>query len=178
MDMRNYEKGQIIFKQNTYGTELYEVYSGEVGIYVKYGEPGEKLLTKLESGRYFGEMGLVEARPRTATAVVLEPCTLAVVSAESFADYVKESPNKMLEIMSNLSLRLRELTVEYMEACRTIAEIEAGGVKGKDGWLMTHIKKFAAAYDEGMVAYNEALCNGTVRGHGFGVGTAFYYMPF
>lgn len=178
MDMRNYKKGDIIFQQNTYGTELYEVYIGEVGIYLKYGEPGEKLLTKLGPERYFGEMGLVEARPRSATAVALEPCTLAVVSSDTFSTYIRERPDKVLEIMSSLSIRLRELTSEYMDACRTIAEIEAGGLKVKDNWLMAHIKKFASAYNEGMAEYNEALCNGTVSSYGFGVGTDFYPMPF
>lgn len=151
MEMREYKKGDIIFHQNSYGDELYEVYGGEVGIYVKYGEPGEKLLTRLGSERYFGEMGLVEARPRSATAVALEKTALAVVSADTFGDYIRERPDKVLELMTSLSGRLRELTGDYMDACRTIAELESGGGKGeKSGWLKEHIKKFAAAYNEGI----------------------------
>lgn len=178
MEMRDYKKGEVIFKQHTYGTELYEIYGGEVGIYAKYGEPGEKLLTKLGPERYFGEMGLVEARPRSATAVALEPCRLAVVSSETFSAYIKERPDKILEIMSSMSVRLRELTGDYMDACRTIAAIEAGGTRPKENWLVTNIKKFAAAYNESMEVYNDALCNGTITGAGLSVGTDFYPMPF
>ncbi len=176
MKMCEYKKGEIIFRENSYGTELYEVYGGEVGIYIKYGEPGQKLLTKLGPERYFGEMGLVEARPRSATAVALENTTLAVVSAETFGDYIQQRPDKVLEIMGSLSTRLRELTVDYMDACRTIAELEHGGGKEKSSWLKDHIKKFADAYNESMSVYYDVYSDNFIGGHA--IGPAYYPMPF
>lgn len=157
MEQRTYKKGEVIFRQGSYGAELFEVYGGSVGIFANYGEPNEKRLVVLGPEQYFGEMGLVEARPRSATAVALEPCTLAVVSADTFADYFKERPAKVLVIMSSLSARLRTITDDYVDACKTIAEAVKAEDGEKSGWLKTQLTKFSDLYHSGMDDINSSL---------------------
>ena len=73
--METFNKGEIIFRQNEFGSCMYDIEKGTVGIYVNYGEDGEKLLAVLDSDDYFGEMGMIESYPRSATAVALEDGT-------------------------------------------------------------------------------------------------------
>lgn len=153
MELRDYKKGEVIFQEGSYGSEFYEVCAGEVLIYAKYRQPGEKLLVKLGMERYFGEMGVIEERVRSATAVAGDDCTVGVVTADKFVDYVKERPAKVLEIMFSMSSRLRELSGDYMEACRTISALNSGEKeKGKLDWLKDSVKKFAKFYDESVSA--------------------------
>ena len=151
METKTFKKGEVIFKQGDLFDCMYDILWGEVGIYANYGTPEEKLLTTLETERFFGEMGMIEGRLRSATAVALEKDTrLKVITPESFDAYFKESPAKVLLIMQNLSNRIRELTHDYLEACQTVTEsveLEKDG-KGKSSRLVANLKKFSDGYRE------------------------------
>ena len=58
----------MIFQEGSTGSSMYELKSGSIGIYAAYGTANEKKLTELEAGRIFGEMGVIDVMPRSATA--------------------------------------------------------------------------------------------------------------
>ena len=72
MEERTFSKGEVIFKQGTYQSEMYTILQGKVGIYADYETQQEKKLTELTAGEFFGEMGMMECYPRSATAVALD----------------------------------------------------------------------------------------------------------
>ena len=151
MESKTFKKGEVIFKQGELSDCMYDILWGEVGIYANYGTPEEKLLTTLKTEQFFGEMGMIEGRLRSATAVALEKDTLLkVITPESFNAYFQESPAKVLLIMQNMSRRIRELTRDYLEACQTVAEsVEAEKTgKEKSSSLLAKLKKFSDAYWE------------------------------
>ena len=118
MEIQTCKKGQVIFRQGDIEPCMYDIQSGKVGIYAEYGTDREQLLTTLGENSYFGEMGFIESSPRSATAVCLENGTkLLTVTRENFYNYFR-----VLEVMQGMSHRLRELTEDYMDACRTVAE--------------------------------------------------------
>lgn len=121
-ETKNYSKGTVIFKENSWELAMYDIKSGKVGIYVNYGKENEKLLTELESGRYFGEMGVIDAMPRTATAVALEDTEATVIDSEDFTTYFANDPEKIMDIYQKLCGRLRELSASYVEACAAVTE--------------------------------------------------------
>lgn len=144
-----FKKGGVIFKQGDASDCMYDILWGKVGIYVNYGTPEEKLLTTLETEQFFGEMGMIEGVPRSATAVALTSDTkVFVITPESFQTYFQESPAKVLLIMQNMSRRLRELTGEYLEACQTVADsVEAEKAGGEiSGEQKTNLEKFSEIY--------------------------------
>ena len=146
---RTYANGAIIFKQGTHQPEMYAVLQGKVGIYADYGTPQEKKLTELSAGGLFGEMGVIECYPRSATAVALDGETkLQVITAETLSAYFREKPEKIIAIMRTLGTRIRELSREYLEACHAVAESVEAEKKGvqKSGWMKTQLKKLADAY--------------------------------
>ena len=166
METKTFKKGEVIFKQGDLSDCMSDILWGEVGIYANYGTPEEKLLTTLETERFFGEMGMIEGRLRSATAVALEKDTrLKVITPESFDAYFKESPAKVLLIMQNMSHRIRELTRDYLEACRAVAEAVETEKTGKEksSWFKEKVRKLMDDYERAYIAGVEAGSSPYVR---------------
>ncbi len=119
---QTFEKNAVIFRENTLDLTMYDIVSGKVGIYANYGKENEKLLTELGAGRYFGEMGVIDEMPRSATAIALEDTKVTVIDKDELNSYLVENPEKIIDIFHNLSRRFRELSNEYLETCAAIAE--------------------------------------------------------
>lgn len=143
--METFSKGQVIFKQGTWGMFMYVIKQGKVSIWADYGEPSQKMLTELGPGQYFGEMGLVASRLRSATAVADEDTELQVIGGKDLGMLLKEEPEKAVEMMRHLSARIRELTGQYMEVCRTVVELQDAENAGKEKsvGLMERVRNFA-----------------------------------
>lgn len=118
MSTRTYKKNEVIFRQGDYATEMYDILEGSVGVYVGYGSEDENQLTVLKQGCFLGEMGLIENYPRSATAVAMEDGTrLQVIDDAEFSEYFKSQPERLLEIMRQISANLRDRTEDYKAAC-------------------------------------------------------------
>jgi CRP-like cAMP-binding protein len=131
METKTFKKGQIIFREGDPGECMYDVYIGKVGVYSKYGTPEQKLLIEYYPDHYFGEMGLLDHMPRSATAVALadETC-LGVITEEGFAEFFRENPARVLMVMQQMSSNLRRRTNEYADVCRKIKDLaEKEGVE-------------------------------------------------
>ena len=150
MALKQFKKGEVIFKEGSLGNTMYEIKSGCVEIYAAYGTPEEKKLTDLEAGRIFGEMAVIEVYPRSATAVAQCDTEAEEISTADLQTYFSDRPEKLLEIMKGLSRRVRELTQDYTEVCDTIRQWkdddEQGRKKG-DG-LMSKLRRFAEIFAE------------------------------
>lgn len=123
MEIKKFKKGEIIFRQGDPGDCMYDIHSGKVGVYAAYGTPEQKLLTEFYEDQYFGEMGLLEKAPRSATAVAVEPCTAAVITEEGFGEFFEKNPAKVLKVMQQMSQNLRRRTNDFVEVCRNIKEL-------------------------------------------------------
>lgn len=118
-----YKKGEVIFVQGDPADCMYDIEAGSVGIFIDYNTKQEKQLTTLNEKQVFGEMGLIEGKPRSATAVALQDNTqLVLVSQENFAEYFRRQPVKVVRIMQGMGKRIRGLTEAYLEACSAITE--------------------------------------------------------
>lgn len=132
MNHVTFEKGEVIFREGSYGETMFEITGGKVGIYAGYGTDGERMLATLGVGETFGEMGLIEFWPRSATAVALEGDTAAdELDADELKAYLQTQPEKTLSIMRQLSARLRETDERYQEACNTVYEAIEAEAMGK-----------------------------------------------
>ena len=149
MNIINFDRGQIIFKQGAESDCMYDILKGKIGVYGAYGTDEEKLIAELGVGQTVGEMGMIELYPRSATAVALEDGTeLAVVTEDELSEYFRDKPEKLLAIMRQLSKRLRETTQKYADACRVVYETEEVGKSGgkKSQWLAENIAYFSEYY--------------------------------
>ena len=118
-----FTRGQIIFEEGSYPVSMFLIRSGKVAIYSDYKTEKAKLITVLGGGELLGEMGLIEVRPRSATAIALEDGTeLTEITDEEFSGYFNDNPDQLLEILKQLSRRIRETNRQYKNACRTVYE--------------------------------------------------------
>ncbi|MBQ6927211.1 MAG: cyclic nucleotide-binding domain-containing protein [Oscillospiraceae bacterium] len=127
-----YNVGTIIFREGDPGECMYDIETGKVGVYHDYGGPNEKLIAELYGGKVFGEMGLVDHAPRSATVVVLgENTVITTITEEDFFDYYKENPAKVMDIVQQMCHRLRKTTNDYIEACHTVYDAVETKKKGE-----------------------------------------------
>ena len=150
-ETRRFGKGEVIFREGDEGAFMYEVDRGRVGIYAEYGAPEEKLLSELGPGETFGEMAMIEAQPRSATAVSLSEGTLlSVVTWETLGGFFRNQPAKVVVIMQQMSRRIRNLTQDYIDACGAIHEMaeraEAQKKESESAWIQDHMRRYLDAY--------------------------------
>lgn len=112
-----HRKGEVIFIEGDYEPFMYDIQYGKICLYSDYGKPDQRLIAELGEDNLFGEMGLIGGCPRIATAVVMETGTrLQAIDAETFNEYFKSKPAKVLTLMQHMTKRLRELNYAYLKA--------------------------------------------------------------
>lgn len=87
---------------------LFVIVSGSAKVLNRDAEGREVILSMLEAGECFGEMGLIDDSPRSADVVANEACELLVISKADFTRALSENTELCLNIMKSLVLRLRE----------------------------------------------------------------------
>ncbi len=103
-ETKTFAAGETIFVEGDDGKHLYVVMSGSVRLSVT-----GRTLEKVGKGGVFGEMALIDAAPRSATATALTECALVPVTAQRFKALVREDPDFALEIMRVMAARLRSM---------------------------------------------------------------------
>ena len=102
---RIYPKNTMFFCEAEPGDELFIIKKGSVKI-TKIIDQNEVLLAVLKEGDIFGEMALLENKPRTASAVAYEECEVMAVSLENFKRVVPDSPDLVTRITTILAERI------------------------------------------------------------------------
>ena len=104
---KSYPKGSVILFEDDPGDSLFVVREGRVKV-VLIGEDGrEVILGVLGIGEYFGELSLIDDRPRSAHVIAMEDSNLLVLRREDFRRRVESSPNVAWALLTELSRRLR-----------------------------------------------------------------------
>jgi CRP/FNR family transcriptional regulator, cyclic AMP receptor protein len=102
---RDFEVGTVLFEEGQPGDYMYVVQQGEVEIRRQVGET-ERVLAVLPPGEFFGEMAILNGRPRSATAVVRTPARLLVIEGKTFEAMLRARPEIALRIIKSLATRL------------------------------------------------------------------------
>ena len=87
---------------------LFVIVTGSAKVLNRDVDGREVILSILEAGECFGEMGLIDGSPRSADVVTNEPCDLLIISKTDFMRVLSENVDLCLNIMKSLVLRLRE----------------------------------------------------------------------
>ncbi|BDG08100.1 Crp/Fnr family transcriptional regulator [Anaeromyxobacter paludicola] len=103
---REFPKGSILFREGEPGRDMFVIQSGKVHIAKTVGDV-EKILTTLGGGEFFGEMSILNNRPRSATAVCAEDCRLIVIDPRTFETMIRSSAEIALRMIKKLATRLQ-----------------------------------------------------------------------
>jgi CRP/FNR family cyclic AMP-dependent transcriptional regulator len=87
---------------------LYIVLSGRLKVLMSDAEGKEVILSILGPGEFFGEMGLIDDSPRSASVLAIEPCELLSISKRDFKKCMTENFDMAMAVMRGLVRRLRE----------------------------------------------------------------------
>jgi CRP-like cAMP-binding protein len=121
--LKEFNAGDIVFREGEKSTCMYEVQKGKVDLYIDYGKPEQKKIAEVGPERFLGEMGMVEGLPRSATAVAATDFTvLAQVTWDVFGLYFKTKPARVVQIMQQMGDRLRVTTKSAMDLKNSVNE--------------------------------------------------------
>jgi CRP/FNR family cyclic AMP-dependent transcriptional regulator len=104
---RTYERDAVIFSQSDPGDALYGVVTGRVRISASSAGGREVFLNIMEPGDTFGEIALLDGRPRTASASATAPSDLLIVTREQFLGLLAREPQLADHLLRLLCARLR-----------------------------------------------------------------------
>ncbi|MCR9144103.1 MAG: cyclic nucleotide-binding domain-containing protein [bacterium] len=102
---RQYQADDMIFCENEPGYELYIIQGGRIKI-TKMLDGQEVMLAVLQPGDIFGEMAILDNKPRSATAMVAEPASLLAINKANFEGMVKAQPQLATKLITLLSERI------------------------------------------------------------------------
>jgi hypothetical protein len=115
-DTTNFKKGATIIHEGTTGSHAYLILSGSVEVSKKVGE--EKLvLSRLVKGSIFGEMSLVDDKPRSATIVALEDTEVRVITRDRFESMLEQNPGAVIPLLKQVFQRVRYLNQMVAAFC-------------------------------------------------------------
>ena len=106
--LRRFAQGRVIFRDGDPGDEMHVVVEGQVRISVLSGSGNEAIVATVETGDCFGELALLDGRPRSATATAILATRTFVVTRPDFLDWLSGRPQSALALLETLSLRLRK----------------------------------------------------------------------
>jgi CRP/FNR family transcriptional regulator, cyclic AMP receptor protein len=105
---RSFPRGTTIIAAGDMTDSLYVVISGRLKVMMTDDDGGEVILAILGSNEFFGEMGLLDDAPRSASVVAIEPCELLSLSKKDFKKCMAENFEMTMTVMRGVVKRLRE----------------------------------------------------------------------
>jgi CRP/FNR family cyclic AMP-dependent transcriptional regulator len=105
---KSYPRNSTIINAGDPTDALYIVISGRLKVMMSDDEGREVILAILGQGEFFGEMGLIDEAPRSATVIAIEPCELLTINKMDFKKCLAENFEIAVGVMKGLVKRLRE----------------------------------------------------------------------
>jgi CRP/FNR family cyclic AMP-dependent transcriptional regulator len=114
MTRRSIRRGATIFAKGDAGNGLMAVLWGSVKISAPTPDGREAVLNIINPGEAFGEIALLDGRPRTADAIAMSDCELMVIDRRDFIPFLRGQPDIALKVIEILCARIRR-TSEQVE---------------------------------------------------------------
>jgi CRP/FNR family cyclic AMP-dependent transcriptional regulator len=121
--LKEYTKGEIIFRQGDTSRELYIVVKGKVRIFKISPSGDETSIQIFSSHDIIGEFATIDGQPRSATAKAIDRCMLLAMAGERFLQHMREIPDLALGMTRLLAAKVR-WTAAYAE---TVAQYDCAG---------------------------------------------------
>ena len=132
---KNFPAGREIFKEGDHGNGVYLVKAGRVEISAAVTQNSRSVLSQVAPGEAFGEMAVLETKPRSATATALVESTVYFIPREPLLELLEHSPGFALELLRDSSRRLREFDLRHVQE---ILQAERLAVIGRFARAIVH----------------------------------------
>ncbi len=102
---REYRAGDVLFLEGETGEEMYVIQSGAVQVSKRIGDE-ERPLATLGRGELLGEMAILNHKPRTASAIVIEDTRCLVIDGRTLESMIQKNPEIAMRLVKTLAKRL------------------------------------------------------------------------
>ncbi len=123
--VEKFKPGDIILKEGEFGDKVCLLVKGRVKV-LKLADMKGKILFEMNEGDFFGEMALIDLRPRSASVVALSECEVISIPADYFEELIHREPQILINIAKALSERLRvsneKLLKDFLEYEKEVSE--------------------------------------------------------
>ena len=102
--LRRFKAGDVLFEKGEAGDTMVLVLEGKIDVRV-----GDKVVETAGLYDILGEMALLDAAPRSATAKAATTGEVAVIDRQTFLDLVRENPAFSLYVMRRMAARIRRM---------------------------------------------------------------------
>jgi CRP/FNR family transcriptional regulator, cyclic AMP receptor protein len=179
-NVKLYEPGDVVFKEGEKGDLMYVLLEGAVELKKKV-ERGETVLKTVDTPNdFFGEMALLDERPRSASAIAVKKTKVLAVDGPTFESMILANGKFALKIIKVLAARIRRSNDQVSDLIETMPKeriargmtdfalkhgepIHEGAIKvnveAMKGWVNTHL---GAAQDEIEATIYRLLKNETI----------------
>ncbi|MEB3289612.1 MAG: cyclic nucleotide-binding domain-containing protein, partial [Leptolyngbya sp.] len=113
-NMRFFQEGEVIFTEGSRSDTAYIIESGQVEIFLGSGDDIVQL-SVLEPGDIFGEMGLIDNSPRSASAQAIAACQCITISTTQIAERIAAS-HPLVKLLISISLHRNRAYNQYFKA--------------------------------------------------------------
>jgi CRP/FNR family cyclic AMP-dependent transcriptional regulator len=120
---RRFRRGETIFHKDDPGESLFIIDEGSVRIYLPSPQGTDLTLAVLGPGDFFGDMALLDGRPRSASAEALQETETAALDRGDFTAVIRSQPEAAMAVLAAVAQRLRETN----EMAEDLAFLDVGG---------------------------------------------------
>jgi CRP/FNR family transcriptional regulator, cyclic AMP receptor protein len=107
---KSVRRGALIFAKDDPGSSLFAIRKGTAKMTVPSADGHEVVVNLVTEGDIFGEIALLDGRPRTADAVAISDCEMFVIERRDFLPLVREEPEIAIKLIEIPCGRLRQTT--------------------------------------------------------------------
>lgn len=143
---RTFDKGQLIILAEETGDTLFIIRGGQVKVSLIHEDGKEFILSLLGQGEVFGELSLLDDRPRSANVTAMVETELLMLRRSDFLDLVGRVPQIAVSLLEELASRLRRtddqveglalLDVHHRVAKTLLRMAKDGGQTSPEGILI------------------------------------------
>ena len=119
--MQSVEAGTVVFHENDPGDLLYVILEGAVRVF-RTDAQSEVELARFKAGDFFGELALIDGKPRSAGVGTLARCRFFLLSRADSLNLLSKSPWMLSDVLVGLSTRLRETSEKMSDDRRKLSE--------------------------------------------------------
>ncbi len=132
-ETRKFEKDSFILVEKDSGSALFVIISGKVKVSRTSDDGREVILSILGESDFFGEMAILDGLSRSASVIAMETSELFLIEREDFLDLLQEHPEVSVNLLQELTQRLRAADMK----------IKALSLKDAEGKVATVILQLA-----------------------------------
>jgi len=107
---QDYDAGEEILSYRDPSTNVFFLAAGKVRVIIYSAEGRAVLFADLKAGATFGEIAAIDRAPRSAGAEAVEPCTVALLTANQFEELLLKHPAIAYATLRHLGTEVRRLT--------------------------------------------------------------------